>query len=120
MRNKEYVGALRARNGHLMLMTLRHANEVIAASSLPRPAGKEPTAKEVRLAEQLVEALEGQFDVEAFEDEYRLRVMDLVAHKAKGETMKLGKPHAKPGSPDTSLVEVLQASLEQRKGKRVA
>jgi DNA end-binding protein Ku len=31
MRNKEYVGALRAERWHLMLMTLRHAGEVVPA-----------------------------------------------------------------------------------------
>ncbi|HYO75592.1 MAG TPA: Ku protein, partial [Thermoanaerobaculia bacterium] len=41
MRDKEYVGALRAENGYLILITLRHAYEIIAADALKPPEGRE-------------------------------------------------------------------------------
>ena len=47
MRNKSYVGALRAEGDYLMLITLRNADEVISAKDLPKPAGREPTQKEL-------------------------------------------------------------------------
>ncbi len=59
MRKKAYVGALRAEGDYLTLVTLRNAEEVISAKDLPKPAGRAPTAKELGMAKQLVEMLEG-------------------------------------------------------------
>ena len=50
MRNKSYVGVLRAEEGYLFLVTLRSAGEVISASELPKPGGPAPTAKELAMA----------------------------------------------------------------------
>jgi DNA end-binding protein Ku len=58
MRDREYAGALRARGPHLVLVTLRHADEVVGPADLEPPPFRKPTEKELRLAEQLVGALE--------------------------------------------------------------
>src|SRR5205823_3766639 len=50
MRKKEYVGALKAEGDYLALITLRHAGEVVPASALPAPAGREPDKREVAMA----------------------------------------------------------------------
>jgi len=71
MRNKEYVGALRYEDGYLMLIALRYAEEVIDAKALEPPEGKALNPKEIRMAEQLVETLEADFDPAKFHDEYR-------------------------------------------------
>ena len=42
MRKQPYVGALRAEDNHLMLFTLRNAEEVLSAKDLPRPSGRAP------------------------------------------------------------------------------
>ena len=45
MRKKSYIGALRVRDGYLMLVTLRYAGEVIAAPSFPgSKAGRSSSA----------------------------------------------------------------------------
>ena len=59
MRGKEYAGALVPNDGYLMLITLRHAGEVVESKDLPRPGGRALDEKEVALAQQLVSALEG-------------------------------------------------------------
>src|SRR5947209_20566536 len=46
MRKQPYVGALRAEDDHLVLFTLRHAEEVLSARDLPHPAGRAPDKKE--------------------------------------------------------------------------
>jgi len=110
MRNKEYVGALRYEDGYLMLITLRYAEEVIDASALEPPEGKALNPKEIHMAEQLVEALEAEFDPEKFHDEYRERVLDLVKTKERGGKVKIKKFRPKKTA-DTSLDSVLAASL---------
>jgi DNA end-binding protein Ku len=103
MRNKAYTGALRADNGYLMLYTLRSAEEVIQAKELPKPGGRAPTQKEVAMAK----------------DEYRERVMEFVAKKAKGHAPRLRAVKTKRST--AALDSVLEKSIVQlKKGKRAA
>ncbi|HEX6037333.1 Ku protein [Longimicrobium sp.] len=115
MRNKEYVGALRAEGDYLMLITLRHAGEVVPASALPRPTGRELDEREISMAKQLVKAMEDPFDITAYHDEYRERVLELVQAKAAGKVVKFPKAPKKQG--ETSLADVLEASLAASGGK---
>jgi DNA end-binding protein Ku len=119
MRNKSYVGALRAEGDYLMLITLRNANEVISASDLPKPAGREPTQKELAMAKQLISLLEGDFNAEEYKDEYRERVMEFIERKAKGKAprLKAVKTKRKAGSLDSVLARSIQSL---KKGKRAA
>ena len=111
MRNKEYAGALRVENGYLMLITLRHASEVIAPSALEPPAGREPAKKELEMARQLVETMFGDFDIAAYKDQYRERVQELVEAKASGKVLRF--PKAKAKKTDTDLEAVLARSLKR-------
>ena len=110
MRDKEYVGALRAENGYLMLITLRHADEIIAADALKPPGGRELLQKEVHMAEQLIEALHGTFDPTRYRDQYRARVLDLVETKAEGRKPKVVAFRPKKQK-EEQLVDALEASL---------
>jgi DNA end-binding protein Ku len=110
MRRKQYHGALRAVDGYRSLVTLRNAGEVVSASGLEAPNGRALDARELKMAEQLVDALTGEFEPEQYKDEYRERVHELVEAKAKGR--KLPKKRAKRKKPaDESLAEVLEKSL---------
>jgi DNA end-binding protein Ku len=119
MRKKPYIGALRSHEGYLMLITLRFVEEVVSAEELPKPpTGREFDAKELKMAEQLVSALEGQFKPEEFRDEYRDRVMKFIESKAHGQPVKLEV--VKKKEPADSIAESLAASLKMLKadGKR--
>lgn len=116
MRDKAYVGALRARDGYLMLVTLRHAEEVIAAEALQPPGGRELAAREVQMAGQLLDALTGEFDASQFRDEYRARVMELVESKAKGHKPKVVAFRPKKQK-EEQLADALEASLAGMKRK---
>lgn len=116
MRKQPYVGALRAENDHLMLFTLRHAEEVLSAKDLPHPAGRAPEKKELSMAKQLVEMLKGEFDPQDYKDEYRERVMEFVEKKAKGHKPRLHLVKTKRTT--TSLDQVLSKSIEALKKKK--
>jgi DNA end-binding protein Ku len=119
MRNKAYVGALRAEDNHLLLFTLRNAEEVISARDLPKPAGREPTAKELAMARQLVGLLEGEFNAADYKDEYRERVTEFLEKKAKGKAPRLRAVKTKRKA--ASLDSVLKKSLDAlKKEKRAA
>jgi len=119
MRNKAYVGALRAEDTHLLLFTLRNAEQVISARDLPKPAGREPTAKELAMAKQLVGLLEGEFNAADYKDEYRERVTEFLEKKAKGKAPRLRAVKMKRKA--ASLDSVLKKSLAAlKKEKRAA
>jgi DNA end-binding protein Ku len=114
MRKKRYIGALRAQDRYLMLVTLRYGEEV-SADELPKlPTGRDFDPKELKMAEQLVSALEGEFKPEEFRDEYRDRVMKLIESKAHGQPVKLEV--VKKKEPVDSVAESLAASLKMLKG----
>lgn len=109
MRDRSYVGALRAEDGYLMLITLRHAEEIIAADALQPPGGRPLAQREVEMAGQLLEALHDEFDPAAFHDEYRARVMELVETKAAGKKPKVVK--FRPRKTEEDVTDALAASL---------
>jgi len=121
MRKKRYIGALRAQGGYLLLITMKFAEEVLSASDLPRPAGRAPDAKELKMAEQLVGALEDDFRPADFRDEYRDRVMKFIEAKGSGHKPRLEVVARRKET--KSLVDSLAASIKkarENREKRVA
>lgn len=116
MRDREYVGALRAVDGYLMLIVLRHADEVIAVDALQPPGGRPLQKREIEMAEQLIAALHGEFRPEQFHDQYRARVLDLVEAKAAGRKPKIRTFRPRPQKED-QVAEALEASLAGMKRK---
>jgi len=116
MRGKEYVGALRSQDDYLMLVTLRHAEEVVLAEDLPAPGGRALDKKEINMAKQLVELLEGKFEPTEFKDEYRERVVEFIEKKSKGKKPRLHLVQSKRGT--SSLDKVLSRSIETLKKQK--
>jgi DNA end-binding protein Ku len=112
MRKTEYVGALRVREGRLALVTLRWANEVVAAAGVDLPEPSDLGAKDLAMAKQLLAMLEGEFDASVYHDEYGRRLARLVADKAKGKVIKLAK-HAPRAPRERDLSAALKASLAE-------
>ncbi|HEX7030664.1 MAG TPA: Ku protein [Gammaproteobacteria bacterium] len=113
MRNKEYIGALRVHEGYPMLMSLRHAEEVIPVESLEAPRGKPLDERELSMARQLIGMLESKFEPENYRDEYRERVLELLAAKQEGRSVKV-VPFRRP-PPSEDLAKALEASLKQER-----
>lgn len=113
MRDKSYLGALRAEGDYLMLNTMRFAGQVISASDLDPPQGRPLEKREHQLARQLIEALEDDFDPAEYRDEYRQRVMELIEAKSHGRKVKVREYVAKPAT--RSLAKSLEASLASAK-----
>lgn len=113
MRGKEQFGAMRVHAGYLVLVTLRPAEEVVPAESLRPPGGKPLVERELKLARQLIGMLATDFDPAAYRDEYRDRVLELVARKASGERVKVVP--LKPRKRTLGIGQALEESLKQAK-----
>jgi DNA end-binding protein Ku len=116
MRKHSYVGALINQQGYLMLITLRHADEVIPVSQLEPPQGRLMAANEKEMAEKLIEALSRDFQPEAYRDEYQERIQELIDAKRTGK--KLKPKRAPRRRREASLADSLRASLKQASPSR--
>lgn len=112
MRNKTYNGALLLYEGYPMLMTLRHAEEVVSVESIEPPSGKELDRKELALARQLIAMLEGPFEPDQYRDEYRDRVLALIDTKRDGGKVEIARPRRQKAA-SSDLGDALKASLER-------
>ena len=97
MRNKQYVAAVRASEGKLLMSTMVFADEVVPLDSIEELDVLdtiEVSAKEVKMAEALVESLSADFDPSKYHDAYREQVLDLIERKAAGEEFEAPAPAA--------------------------
>jgi DNA end-binding protein Ku len=120
MRNKQFVAAIRAVDGTLMMSTMVFADEVVKISSIDELGaleGVDVTAKEVKMAEALVASLSAEFDPAKYRDDYREQVLDLIERKAAGEEFEV--PDALPAAPKViDLMAALEASVKAAKDAR--
>ena len=120
MRKRSYLGSLQVGQGHLMMISLRYADEVIPAASLPQPAGRELDRKELALAEQLIAALETDFDPSRYRDEHRERLMKFIRAKASGRKPKLRLVRPPKATRQDDLAAVLSASMKALRKERLS
>jgi DNA end-binding protein Ku len=112
--DREYLVAVRAGEGVLLLHTLRFHDEVVHGDELEIDGGtRKPSDKEIRMAGQLVESLSEDFDPSAYEDTYRDAVLDLIKRKAKGQEIDLVAQEEPEHGDD--LAAALEASLSGAK-----
>jgi DNA end-binding protein Ku len=120
MRNKQYVAALRAQHGRLVMSTMVYADEVVGVDKIEELEGLDAvdvSDKEVRMAEALVDSLSAEFEPSKYRDEYRRNVLDLIERKAAGETFE--QPVASTAAPQVvDLMAALEASVAAAKQAR--
>ncbi len=87
MRSKQHLGAVRARDGRLLLSTMVYGDEIVAASEIDgfeHLADIELNEREQVMASQLIATLEADFDPARHTDTYRTAVLELIERKASG------------------------------------
>jgi DNA end-binding protein Ku len=115
--DREYLTALRARDGVLVLHTLRFADELVDGHDIDAPEPRrKPAEREVEMARRLVDTLHEDFDPTKYEDEYRRAVLELIRRKAEGEDVR--PEDVQPPPPPDDLMAALEASLQGAKGRR--
>lgn len=119
MRKKRYVGALSLHRGCPVLVTLRREGEVLEASDVEAPGGRELTESEREMAEELVETMEGSFEPDEWEDQHRARLRELIEAKAEGKTLSL-EEYREQREETEDLEEALKASLQEASEKKGA
>ena len=121
MRSKQYLAAVRPKDGKLLLSTMVYAdevNETDGISELDGVAKIDVNDKELAMAEQLIESLSADFEPGKFEDTYRNRVLVLIERKAAGETEIVAAPQPVSADKVVDLMAALEASVKAAKETR--
>ena len=115
MRSKQYLAAIRPRDGLLVLETLYFADEVRGRDDVGDIPDTDVSDRELKIADQLIDSLTVDWDPERYEDTYREQVLDLIRRKAEGEEI-VAAPAPKQAKV-VDLMAALEASLEASKGR---
>ena len=119
MRNKQYLTAVRPLDGVLAMSTLRFADEVVARSEVDGLPSRRTRAdgKELRLATQIIDALEAEWKPSKYHDTYTEELRDLIQRRAKGETITIDQSPAESAKV-LDLMAALNASVTAAKSGR--
>jgi DNA end-binding protein Ku len=109
LRTKEYLVALRVRDGAINLSTLLFADEIREVPKDAMPSAK-AKPKHVGEATKLIKELSEDFDPKAYEDNHRKRLEKLIAAKKKGKEIELPDDPEVP-EPVSDLMAALKESL---------
>jgi DNA end-binding protein Ku len=120
---RQHLAALMPGEEGLVLELLRWEDEVRDTAGLPLPdSDTKVSEKELKMAEQLVNELEDDWKPEAFHDEFREKLEQVVEAKVKaGEGEHIMKPlegeEVKTSADIIDLTELLKRSLRKGGGK---
>jgi DNA end-binding protein Ku len=118
LRSKEQLVAIRPQDELLCMETMIFADEVVSHDSideLPAASDLKASARELKMAQQLIDSLSTDWEPEKYRDEYREKVLELIERKAAGEEIAV-QPEAPQPTKVPDLMAALEASLAAVKG----
>jgi DNA end-binding protein Ku len=116
MRDREYLAALRVRDGVVVLERMHFADEVRPADD-HAPKKSKVADRELQAAVDLIERLAGDFEPERYEDSYRKRLCEIIKAKQNGETVPVAEVEEEAEEPK-DLLAALRRSVEEAKGRK--
>ncbi len=118
IRSKQQLCALRPTGEVMTMATMLFGDEVVPPDridELDAVGESEATARELKMAQQLIDSLSSEFDPAKYRDDYRERVLDLIERKAAGEEIAV-QPQAEEPTVAPDLMAALEASLAELRG----
>jgi DNA end-binding protein Ku len=117
LKEREYMAAVQPIGDALCMSTLRYANEIRDSNELNIPGEIDLPEKQIDLALMLVEQLSAEFHPEQYRDDYQAKVAEMIQQKLEGLPAPKKAPAAAPSGQVVDLVEVLQQSISQARGR---
>lgn len=112
-KDKEHIAVMRVFHDTLMLHTLFYADEIAKTEALNIPKKIALDPKEFALATELARHFLGKFNIDAYHDEFRDSLMELIKAKIAGKEIKIAPK--KEVEKVVSLMDALKKSLEKKK-----
>ncbi len=118
IRTKEYIAAVKAIDGALVLELMHWANEIVAPDTLELPENEKLPEKEMQMARMLIDTMSvDEFEPEKFTNKYRDELLTMIEARAEGKELPKAKK-APSRSKVVNLMDVLAKSLEESKKRR--
>jgi len=115
MRDRQYLGVLRIREGAITLEQLHFADEIRPVEDV-KPKRQRVDKRELEMAQQLIDSFAGDWKPEQYEDTYRDALLKVIKAKRQGKEVHAA---AQPTEEEpTDLMAALRASLEGARGGR--
>jgi DNA end-binding protein Ku len=115
IRAKEYLVAIRARDGVLLLSTMLFADEIRPTKDVDGGSARKPPKQQLDRAVAIVQELSTDWKPHRYRDRYRKRLEKLIASKGKGRTITPPEREREP-EPQPDLMEALERTLQEIKG----
>jgi DNA end-binding protein Ku len=112
LRNVQHLASVGAVGRALVLTLMRFADELVDVENLSLPSAK-IDAREIKLAESLIEHLTSEWEPTRYTDQYQENLMRVIKSKLKGKKPKLMEPEEKRSAEVIDLMSRLRASLER-------
>lgn len=116
MHNREYTVILRPNEGGIVLHTMYYEDEVKRLDNFGKPDVKIKDA-EVKVAHQLINALEAKFEPKKYHDTFEDNLRALIKARLEGKDVTPVEKPKKP-APVTDLMSALKQSLASMEGKK--
>ena len=115
LRDRERLVSVRPLDGALLLNTLHWPDEIRSTDDLDLPEDVSVNAKELQMAQTLVDAMATKFEPNDFKDEYKEALEDIVKAKVEGKEDLIEAPEVEAGTTVVDLMSALKASVERAK-----
>lgn len=113
IRQKTHLVGIKVVGRALVMETMRFADELVDPAEVKLPEAQGFGPKEMKLAEQIIEGMSGDFEPEKYRDEYRDNLERVLEAKARGKSARLkAAPEPELGGV-IDLQERLAASLKE-------
>ena len=124
IRTREHLCAVMPQGNALLLLMMRYPQELVDISEYNIPEGAKGdyriSAKELAFSEQLIETMAGDWDPDAYHDEFRARLQKVIQDRMKADGVvrrKAEEPRVEEGAA-TNVVDfmsLLQQSIDKNK-----
>lgn len=117
IRTREHLAAVKPRGNALVLNLMRFHEDLADPGELDLPADANLDAREVEMAERLIDNLTEPFDPSKYTDEYRRELLQVIHEKLQGK--ERGPVDESEPSPQViDIMSALKASLERTRRER--
>ena len=115
LRDRERLVSVRPMDGALLMNTLHWPEEIRSTEELDLPDDVKVSAKEIQMAQMLVEAMAMKFEPDEFRDDYKKAIDEIVAAKVQGKEDLIEAPEVAAETTVVDLMAALKASVERAK-----
>ena len=123
IRTREYLSAVMPKGDSLLLMLLRYPQELVDAGEYSIPEGKPAdyrvSAKEIDMAQQLIESMSDDWQPDSFRDEFRDRLRKVIEKRMKSKGVVVTpEEETTDENASTNVVDFMALLQQSLKSKR--